>query len=147
MDPATIIGTLSAAGTIVAAIGNVAHDLSRLRERYREADTTIGLLLTELFAIQGALRYVELWAQHAARDGLIQEELVSYFEVSLEGCRTAVSLLSEKVAALHEASSSQEHNFRARARTVWHESALKDHQQHLRSQVQALSILIQTVQM
>ena len=147
MDPTTIIGTLSAAGTIVAGIGNVAHDLSRLRERFQEADKTVGLLLTELFAIKGALGQVDLWLKHSAKSSLVQEELVGAFEMSIEGCKTAVLLLSDRVAALHEAFSRQEHDFRTRAKTVWNESALKDHQQHLRAQVQALQFLIQTVQL
>jgi hypothetical protein len=147
MEPATIIGTLSAAGTIVAGITGVVHDLTRLQERFKEADKTIGLLLTELSAIKGALSQVEDWIKFGAKDSPVQEELAGSFEMSMEGCRTAVSLLSERVKTLHAAFTSEEHNFLTRAKTVWNESALKDHQQHLRAQVQALQFLIQVVQM
>lgn len=147
MEPVTFIGTLSAAGTIVAGISTVAHDLSRLRERFKEADKTVGLLLTELSAIKGALGQVEDWVKYGSAAGPVQEELAGSFEMSIEGCKTAVDLLSDKVAMLRHAFLNEENDFMARARTVWNESALKDHQQHLRAQVQALQFLIQTVQM
>lgn len=147
MEPVTIIGTLSAAGTIVAGITSVVHDLTRLKERFKEADNTIGLLLTELNTIKGALSQVEHWIKFGAKNSPVQEELAGCFEISMEGCKTAVSLLSERVAALHAAFISEEHAFLTRAKAVWNESALKDHQQHLRSQVQALQFLIQVVQM
>lgn len=147
MDPVTFLGSLSAAGTILAGVSKVAHDLTRLTERFRDADTTVGLLLTELWAIQGALRVVEKWTTDNESLGPVQDELASNFEMSIEGCRTAIALLEDDVTVLHAAFVNDEKDFVARLKTLWKESAMKDHQQHLRAQVQALQILIQAVQM
>jgi hypothetical protein len=146
MDPVTFIGTLSATGAIVAGITKVAHKLSTLRGRFHEADTTLGLLIVELSAVKGALGQVDDWANFGSTNNPVSEDLAEAFELSLEGCRTAVSLLEEEVVTLTNAFLAEDDDFMARARTVWNESTIKDHQQKLHGQILALQLLLQTVQ-
>lgn len=147
MDPISFIGTLSAAGTIVAAITKCAHTLARLRGRLQEADITLRLLLAELSAIKAALVQVEDWANYNSTNAPVNENLANGFSESLEGCQLAMELLGEEVTRLAAGFANSEDDFGARIRTVWNESSMKDHQQRLHGQISALQLLLQAVQM
>lgn len=147
MDPATFLGSLSAAGTILAGITTVVKNLCELKERFRDADTTVGLLVTELSSITAALNVVQKWSKDGSQLGPIQVELAGNFELSIEGCRAAVALLSDDVTILHTAFIGDERNVTARIKALWKDSALKDRLEHLRSQVSALKLLIDAVQL
>ncbi|QDS76771.1 hypothetical protein FKW77_001903 [Venturia effusa] len=145
MDPISFIGTLASAGTIVAAITKCAHTLARLRGRFQEADITLRLLLAELSAVKAALVQVEDWANYSASNSPVNENLASGFSDSLDGCQLAMNLLGEEVSRLAAGFGENEDDTRARMRTVWNDSSMKDHQQRLHGQIAALQLLLQAV--
>ena len=147
MDPVSFIGTLAAAGAIAGSITEAANALARLRGRLKEADTILRLLLAELSAVKAALQQIEDWAKYNSSNGQVQEELAIAFSMSLEGCQISVELLGEEVTRLSGDFGSSEDDFRARMRTVWNESRMREHQQRLHGQISALQFLLQAVQM
>jgi hypothetical protein len=92
MDPLSLIGGISAAGAIIAAIATTVQNLYDIRGRYDEADLTIRLLIVELNTIKAALIQIQDWAQYSFAGSPTQKELLEGFEVSLEGCKMAMDV-------------------------------------------------------
>lgn len=143
MDPISFLGAVGTGASIIAAILKTVQKLSELRERFQEADTTIGLLITELLTIQAALVRIDGWAKYTfTPTSPIQEDLRSAFEVSLDGCGLAMNILAAEVESL----ANDRSDFSTRARTLLNETNMRIHQQRLHAQVGALQLLIQAVQ-
>lgn len=69
--------------------------------------------------------------------------------VSLDGCKVAMTVLAEEVAALTGTSASNPEfklRFSTRAKYAWSESSMKEHQDRLHAQVAALQLLLQAAQ-
>ena len=145
MDPATFIGSLSAAGAIIAAITTTVRNLSQLRDRFQHADVTIGLLIRELSTIKAALVQIEDFAAYSLQ-GPLQEELAEAFRVSLQGCKECLDLMADEVAELIDESNALGAGLLMRAKYVWNESTMRDHQQRLHTQISALQLLLQAAQ-
>lgn len=148
MDPASIVGLISAAGTIAATITGTIKDLSELRGQYADADLRIRLLIKELSTIKAALSQINDWT-HILDEERKQADLVEALKVALEGVELAMAALAEAVSSLvHDASPSRDVNmgFRAKTRYAWNESQMKEHENRLRAQVSALQLLLQAVQ-
>lgn len=146
MDPASVIGALSAAGGIVALIVNTVKKLHELKERYHEADVTIRLLMSELLTVRSALQQVDDWTRYNLTPiSPIQEDLRGAFDISLEGCNIAMELLANEVDELLGNDTGEA--FHTRVRQLWSDSVMKRHQQTLHTQVGALQLLLQAVQM
>lgn len=144
MDPASILGAVSAAGAIVAAITKTLHNLSEIRGRFQGADTTIGLLISELSTVKAAVTQIEDWARFNG-NGQIQEDVAEAIKVSIEGCKDSMDLLADEVAGLVGDPDRAGAEFLMRAKTVWNDSSMKDHQQRLHTQIGALQLLLQAV--
>jgi hypothetical protein len=138
MDPISLIGGISAAGAIIAAIATTVQNLYDIRGRYDEADLTIRLLIVELNTIKAALIQIQDWAQYSFAGSPTQKELLEGFEVSLEGCKMAMDVLAEEVARLVS-----KNPFIQRTQYAWNAAGMKEHQDRLRSQVAALQLLLQ----
>jgi hypothetical protein len=138
MDPLSLIGGISAAGAIIAAIATTVQNLYDIRGRYDEADLTIRLLIVELNTIKAALIHIQDWAQYSFAGSPTQKELLEGFEVSLEGCKMAMDVLAEEVARLVS-----KNPFIQRTQYAWNAAGMKEHQDRLRSQVAALHLLLQ----
>ena len=100
MDPLSLIGGVSAAGGIIAAITKTVQNLYDMKGRYEEADLMIRLLIVELTTIKAALIQIQDWAQYSFAGSPTQKELLEGFEVSLEGCKMAMDVLAEEVTRL-----------------------------------------------
>lgn len=62
MEPVSILGLLSSAGTIATAIAITIKTLSDLRGQYQDADVRIRLLIGELSTVKSALSQINDWA-------------------------------------------------------------------------------------
>jgi len=146
MDPASIVGLISASGTIVSAITFTVKGLSDLRGRFSDADLRIRLLIGELSTVKSALNQIRDRVEFNLVGAPTEAELVDGLHVSLDGCKVAMTVLAEEVAALSgtTASNSQFNlRFSTRAKYAWSESSMKEHQDRLHAQVAALQLLLQ----
>ncbi|EXJ64985.1 hypothetical protein A1O7_01324 [Cladophialophora yegresii CBS 114405] len=153
MDPGSILGLLGSAGAITACIVGTLKDLADLRAKFAVADTNIKLLKSELTAIKSALDRIHDWAKYNLEEDQTQApKLGEGLGAILEGCRVAMEVLAEDVADLLHSNTleqGQSHlrlGFRDKTRLVWHESALKDHQERLSRQTGALHLLLTAIQ-
>jgi hypothetical protein len=146
MDPVSILGLLSSAGTIATAIAVTIKTLSDLRGQYQDADVRIRLLIGELSTVKSALSQINDWA-HYLDDTHRQADVVEALQVSLEGCQLAIDALSEEVKSLLKgATPDSSLGFRTRTRYVWGQSSLIEHENRMRAQTAALQLLLKAVQ-
>ncbi|KAL6714181.1 hypothetical protein ACLMJK_008676 [Lecanora helva] len=147
MEPITIFGLLSTAGTLASTISLTIRNLSELRAQYKDADVRIRLLIGELSTVKAALTQINDWT-HCLDDTHRQADVVEGLRVSLEGCQLAMDALAEEVRSLMggDLGTSVNPGFRTRTRYVWNESSLKEHEGRLHAQIAALQLLLQAVQ-
>lgn len=148
MDPASILGLITTAGTIASAITRTIRDLSDLRSQYTDADIRVRLLIKELSTIKSSLTQINDWA-HFLDTSNNQAELRDALQVALDGVELAMGALAEEVQKLvsdPSATSRVDMGFRQRTRYVWNEDTMKEHENRLRAQVSALQLLLQAAQ-
>ena len=148
MDPISIVGLLSTAGTIASTITFTIKSLSELRGQIKDADLRIRLLIGELSTVKSALNQINDWT-HYLDDTHQQADIVEGLRVALEGIELAMNALASEVASLLEDNSPDvglSQGFRMRARYAWNERSLQEHENRLRAQIAALQLLLQAVQ-
>lgn len=148
MDPVSILGLITTAGTIANAITKTIRDLSDLRAQYTDADLRVRLLIKELSTIKSSLTQINDWA-HFLDTTNNQAELRDALQVALDGVELAMGALAEEVQKLvpdPSATSRVDMGFRARTKYVWNEVTMKEHENRLRAQVSALQLLLQAAQ-
>ncbi|KAJ9602285.1 hypothetical protein H2200_013140 [Cladophialophora chaetospira] len=153
MDPASILGLLGSAGAITACIVTTLKDLTDLRAKYGVADLNVRLLKSELTAIKSALDRIHDWAKYNLDEDQTQaQNLGEGLEATLDGCKVAMEVLAEDVAILLGLDSQEHRQFPVRlgfldkTRLIWHESAVKDHQERLGRKTAALHLLLTAIQ-
>ena len=146
MDPASVIGVVSAGLQILNTIGSTVKGLSDLRTKFLEADQSIRLLIRELSIIKSSLSLIHDWAENDIVVKPNQSELVETLGVAIDGCKEAMDALAEEVAQLVGSAAAENIGFRVRTRFMWNEGIMKEHQERLQSQVAALQFLVTAVQ-
>lgn len=149
MDPASAFGLVSGAFQIAQIALQTAQSLSTLRGKFENADLTIWSLIGELRTIRSALIQLGDWAQYNSRDSHapLFNDNDEGLNVALEGCSVIMDVLSREVATLAQGTADGTVvGFRVRARAVWNESIMRDHQDRLHAQVLALQLLLQACQ-
>lgn len=145
MDPLTIIGGVGAAAGIIATITKTVKGLSDLQSKYSEAETSVRQLIRQLTAIKASLIQIRDWTELNLHGSPREKELVDAFQIALEGCQEAMEKMADEVAKLVQDALAGDRRT-MRARYVWNEESMKDHQDRLDSQVQALQLLLSAVQ-
>lgn len=148
MDPASILGLISTAGTIASTITSTIKDLSDLRATYTDSNVRIRLLVKELSTIKSSLTQINDWA-HFLDETHTQREMKDALQVALDGVSLAMEALAEEVRGLVQDASPKSHidlGFRAKTKYAWNEASMKEHENRLRAQVSALQLLLQAAQ-
>lgn len=145
MDPLSLIGGITATGSIVVGVVKTLKSLSDAYGRFDNADTTISLLISELTAIKAAVVSIEDWSKYhrAGKQSHTEQELANAFEVCFEGCRVAMDILVSDLAGITELAS--KNPFLAKAKYTWNEAEMRAHADRLRCQVSALQLLVQAL--
>jgi hypothetical protein len=149
MDPISIVGVASASVQIAQFIAQTIQGLCTLRGKFKDANTTIRLLIGELSTIRAAVSQLRDWAEWNANDSPKEEEYLKGLAVALDGCQAAMEVLAEEIKDLVNGivttndPASFNLGFIGRAKVVWSEDIMKTHQDRLRAQVQALQLLLQ----
>ncbi|KAL8762366.1 MAG: hypothetical protein Q9184_001628 [Pyrenodesmia sp. 2 TL-2023] len=149
MDPASILGLISTAGTIAVQITGTIKDLSDLRATYAESNVRIRLLIKELSTIKSSLNQINDWA-HFLDETHDQADLKDDLQVALDGVELAMEALGEEVRGLvpHAGPASQvQMGFRAKTKYAWNEQNMTEHENRLRAQISALNLLLQAAQL
>jgi hypothetical protein len=144
-EAAAILGCISASGSIIVTITRTIKKLVELGKRFKEAGTTIKLLISQLSTIKSALQQIRDWADYTFADSPTQPQLAEDFRTAIDGCEAAMDALSEDVSNL-VGNQTKPIGTGTRMKCVWNETTMKDHQDRLGHQIQALQLLVQASQ-
>lgn len=148
MDPVTVLGVVSASLQIAQFIGSTIHGLNTLKGKFRDADTTIRLLIGQLSTIKAAIFQIRDWAEYNFDDSPKERRFLNGLNVALDGCQAAMEVLFEEIRDLMKESSAPDGEapvslgVRARVKAAWNEDSMKVHEDRLHHQVQALQLLL-----
>jgi hypothetical protein len=148
MDPVTIIGLVASLVPMCAKVGKA---LSDVRSKYNNASMTLSSIASECSVIATALSQIE---QVAIKDprGLSSRldasgsQLGASFELALNGCGLALSVLSEEVGKMEGSGGVRILGWKSKAKFVWNEEGMKDLLGNLRGQNGALHLLVTALQ-
>lgn len=145
MDPVSVFAIVSAAGNLAFKSGKVVQTLYELAEKYKQAEVTILSIIQECRTIELAWTRIERWAENGLDDYHDYEQLAERLQLSLYSGQLVMNELEKDLAALQ--TSPQFSKFRRKAKIVWNDRLLQDHQNRIRGQVCAMLLLLEVIQL
>ena len=150
MDPASIFAIVEGAGGLALKCVSLAKTLNDFASKYKQARLTVLSMVQHLEIVQLAWERINKWSQKYSQDvaGAICEEdekLLKRLQTSLDVGYLVMEALEDDLLPFQR----QLDNLGVRGKTkiVWSESALNAHQDRLGHQVQAMTCLLQTIQL
>ncbi|KAE8135693.1 hypothetical protein BDV38DRAFT_284576 [Aspergillus pseudotamarii] len=131
------------------AIGELAVKSLRLLHSLQQKVNNSGLHLqtvrTQISAVNAAVTHIQSWLNTCTGNPCMVEGLIEDLQLSLDGCKSLLEIFSEQATQVMK-----EHNTQGwidKIKLVWTETDLSQYRDMLRDQVQALSLLLQVVQL
>jgi hypothetical protein len=144
MDPISIITIVGAAGSLAFKCGMVIHTLYELMEKHKHAEISIMSIIQECRTIELAWSRIGRWAANGL-DDYDDDQLSERLQLSLYSGQLVMTELEKDLTSF--LGKSQHSKFRRKAKIVWSERMLQDHQNRLRGQVCAMILLLDVIQL
>ena len=144
MDPTTVISIMSGSLGLAVKVGTVVNDLYKLSMRFKYAQLTLESIASECEMVQAAWEGIEAWAkkQPTEPDEGRQRLLDRLSKSLLFGTMVFGKLEEDLKEFLAEP---QNLGFFRRTKLVWNEDCFAQHQNRIRGQVTALTLLLQVI--
>lgn len=144
MDPLSIVASAS---SLVFAGVKVVKGLSGLRKRYKTAGTIIASISSECMVLHIALSQIHKLAMvDSFFDRLASHlELKDGFELALLSCTQTFSALEEEIRKLSPEGEQKDDHF-LRLKYLWNGETMREILLQLRSQQNAISVLLTAIQ-
>jgi uncharacterized phage infection (PIP) family protein YhgE len=75
MDPASIIGIVSAATSLVFTCGKIVRSLNDLKEKYTDANTTLRNISLECGTLQASVMQIKTWIESLPSQSWAQRDI------------------------------------------------------------------------
>ena len=142
VDPISIVSLLEGSISLIIQCGSAIKSLNEIAAKYKQAELTLSSIIQEMDVIELAWKRIKDWFESYTNEaGDI--ELLERLDKSLKCGTNVISAL--QVDLLDYGSMSL--GFMQRSRLSWNEKALRDHQDRIRGQVQAMSLLLQVIEL
>jgi len=135
---------METASLIVGALAVVAKSvtgLKELSEKYKLGEQSIELLISKLSTVRAALAQLQLFLEPRGNHRLITPQLHSALESAIRPIHAILSVIDQHISQI------QAGWINRRLRYVWDEDVIKEHSNHLDSQISALNLLLQVIQL
>ncbi|KUJ11170.1 uncharacterized protein LY89DRAFT_723019 [Mollisia scopiformis] len=143
-DPATIISIINGSLGLAVKVGTVANDLYTLSKRLKYAELTLESVASECEVIQTAWEGIQTWAKkQPARQDEGQQKLFDRLNRSLLFGTMVFSKLEDDLKEF--TAGQQSPSFFRRGKVVWNEASFAQHQDRIRGQVAAMTLLLQVI--
>ena len=143
MDPVSILGAAASAASIVQMCTESVTSLRQLQKRYKNADLTVRLLITQMSTLKTALSQISEWVEVSVDTCL--PHIISDLTTSLDGCKLLIETLNDRVSRL-EYDKDKVFTMRKRAQTIWGEKERTDFLSLLSHNIAALQLLLTVMQ-
>ena len=143
MDP---ISALGLAGSVVGLIDVAARSINALRalqRRWKAADLTINLLISQLTTLRAALNQIEEWIT-ASPNANQHYQLIIDLGATLESCEILLLFIDGKLNEL-DWSDSNNLSFESKIKIALQDTDVKECATHLANQSTALNLLLTVV--
>ncbi|KAK3116634.1 hypothetical protein LTR53_002809 [Teratosphaeriaceae sp. CCFEE 6253] len=128
--------------------GAVASDIHDLTLRYKNVAKNVNLIAVQLSTVKAAIVLLSSCLERRVTNLVHQADLVVELGASLAACSSIISAVQEQVAGVSTKSGSTSVlDFMTRVKHMWDEKSVNDCVRMLEVQVQALSFLIQVLQL
>ena len=142
VDPISIISLVEGSITLIVQCGSAIKSLNEIASKYKQAELILSSMIQEVDVIELAWKRIKDWFEfytNEAEDG----ELLERLDKSLKCGTIVISALQDDLLDY----GSKKLGFMQRTRLNWSEKALRDHQDRIRGQVQAMSLLLQVIEL
>ena len=140
MDPVSVLGL---AGSIVGIVEVAARSISALRalqQRWKTADLTINILISQLTTLKAALSQIKEWISNSL-SAIQHYQLVMDLGASLESCDTLLLFIDGQLSHLNW-NDSNALDFDSKIKAVLQDKKVQECANHLANQSAALNLLL-----
>ena len=141
-DPISIISLVEGSITLIVQCSSAIKSLNEIAGKYKQAELILSSMIQEVDVIELAWKRIKDWSEsytNEAGDG----ELLERLDKSLKCGTNVISALQDDLLDY----GSKKLGFMQRTRLNWNEKVLRDHQDRIRGQVQAMSLLLQVMEL
>lgn len=144
-DPVTVLGIVNSSAGLVLKCGSVIKSLHDIAGKHKKAGIAVTSMVAEIDTIELAWIRIREWAEGYSKDAAVDVDLLHRLDRSLECGTLVMSALQKDLSDYKEKDSRL--GFRQRSKVVWNEKALQDHQNRVRGQAGAMSLLLQVLKL
>lgn len=144
MDPVSIIGL---AGSVVGIVDIISKSINSLRDfqsKYHQADLIVDLSIVQLSTLRTALNQVTQWIDELKIPQ--QHQFIEDLTISLQGCKVLVLLLDTRIDEFPKNESTGKLTSKGKIELLWEDSEMKEYQNLLNNQINALNLLLTAIQ-
>lgn len=145
MDPASILGIVNDSIGLTMKIAKVTKGLYDLAKRYRDAELAILSIAEECELVRLAWRKIENWCRGWANTDSADMELLERLDRSLFVGMMIMSALEKDIQPIVESTESS--GIIRRAKVLWNDDSFQTHQNRIRGQVGAMSLLLEAIKL
>ena len=142
VDPISIISLVEGSIALIVQCGSAIKSLNEIASKYKQAELILSSMIQEVGVIELAWKRIKDWFEsytNEAEDG----ELLERLDKSLKCGTNVISALQDDLLDY----GSKKLGFMQRSRLNWNGKTLRDQQDRIRGQVQAMSLLLQVIEL
>ena len=144
-DPVTVLGIVNGSAGLIFKCGSVIKSLHEVAGKHKKAAIAVMSLVSEVDTIELAWNRIKDWAEAYSKDAAVDTGLLERLNRSLECGALVMSVLQNDISGYQSNGSTL--SFRQRSKAVWNETALQDHQNRVRGQAVAMTLLLQVLKL
>ncbi len=141
-DPISIISLVQGSVSLILQCGSTIKSLNDIARRYKQAELTLSSIVQEVDIIELAWKRITDWFESYTNEAG-DVELLERLDKSLKCGTNVMSALQDDLLEYE----SKKLGFMQRSKLNWNEKALRNHQYRIRGQVQAMSLLLQVIEL
>lgn len=145
-DPATILTIINGSAGLALTVGAVVNKLYTISQNLKYAELTIQSIASECEIIKTAWVAIESWIRAQPDHSLTEQQpVLDRLGESLVFGTGVLSALEDDLAQFTSVPRSL--GFFGRGKVVWSEAAFEKHQNRIRGQVAAMTLLLQIIKL
>ena len=141
MDPVSITGLAASIVGIIDIIGRTVDSLSGIYSRWKHANLTVMLMISQLSTVKAALNEIGEWISSDPAAETAHHQLVIDLRQSVNSCHLIVAFINHHISKF-DWRETDDLTFKSKLRILLQDNATKDSLGALNSQVNALDLLL-----
>ena len=144
-DPVTVLAIVNGSAGLILKCASVIKSLHEVAGKHKNAGIAVMSLVSEVDAIELAWTRIKEWAEAYSKDATVDMGLLNRLNRSLDCGALVMSALQNDISDYQINGSKL--SFRQRSKAVWNERALQDHQNRVRGQAVAMTLLLEVLKL